>query len=82
MKQEIDDLHGLSRFTESDRCFFFDLNPAETNAVDRVHTSSVAIHLILQIGYFKAKHQFFTCQYEKISEDLQYIHQRYFPERK
>lgn len=51
--QEIDDLFGLPRFTENDRRFFFDLNPAERDLVDSVYTISVAVHLILQIGHFK-----------------------------
>jgi hypothetical protein len=53
--REIDDLFALPRFTEKDRRFFFDLNPAERDLVDSVNTISVAVHLILQLGHFKAK---------------------------
>jgi hypothetical protein len=79
--QEIDDLYGLPRFAEDDRRLYFDLSPAEHNAVCAVHTASSAIHLILQIGYFKAKQQFFVYARETVLDDLAYIRRRYFPER-
>jgi hypothetical protein len=59
--QEVEDLYGLPRFTEDDRRLYFDLGPAERELVDGVFTFSVAVHLILQLGYFKAKRQFFVC---------------------
>ena len=59
-KSEIDDLYGLPRFSDDDRSLFFDLSAVEQKAVDAVHTCSSAVHLILQIGYFKAKQQFFV----------------------
>ena len=58
--QEVDDLYALPRFTEDDRQLYFDLSPAERELVDGVFTLSVAVHMILQLGYFKAKRQFFV----------------------
>ena len=57
---EIDDLYSLPRFTEEDRHLYFDLSVAEREAVTAVHTMSAAVHLTLQLGYFKAKRQFFV----------------------
>ena len=79
--QEIDDLFGFPRFTKNDRYFFFDLSPAERDLVDGVYSISVAVHLILQLGYFKAKHQFFICAREAVLDDLEHIRHRYFPAR-
>ena len=79
--QEIDDLFGLPHFTENDRRFFFDLNPAERDLVDSVYTISVAVHLILQLGHFKAKRQFFVYTREEVIDDLEHIRHRYFPAR-
>jgi hypothetical protein len=79
--QEIDDLFALPRFTENDRRFFFDLNPAERDLVDSVYTISVAAHLILQLGHFKAKRQFFVYTHEDVLDDLEHIRHRYFPTR-
>ena len=41
----------------------------------------MAVHLILQIGYFKAKRQFFIYAREVVTGDLEYILRRYFPAR-
>ena len=79
--QEIDDLFGLPSFTENDRRFFFDLNQAERDLVSSVYTISVAVHLILQLGYFKAKRQFFIYARGVVLADLEYIRRRYYPER-
>ncbi|WP_333879358.1 DUF4158 domain-containing protein [Methylobacter sp.] len=80
-KNEIDDLYGLPCFSDDDRCLFFDLSAAEQKAVDAVYTRSSAVHLILQIGYFKAKQQFFVYGREAVLDDLHYILQRYFPDQ-
>jgi TnpA family transposase len=77
-KREIDDLYGLPRFSEEDRCLYFDLSPDEKNTVDGVHTRSAAVHLALQLGYFKAKRQFFVYGREAVLDDLDYILQKYF----
>ena len=55
--KEIDDLYGLPHFTEEDRHHYFDLSVPERDAVD-AHTTSVAVHLTLQLGldrYFPGK---------------------------
>jgi TnpA family transposase len=79
--QEADDLYGLPRFTEEDRSLFFDLSPAERELVDGVFTVSVAVHLILQFGYFKAKRQFYVYSLDAVSRDLEHVVRRYFPAR-
>ena len=79
--QEIEDIYAFPQFTEYDRHIFFDLSPAEYNLVDSIHTFSVAAHLILQIGYFKAKHLFFVYAFEAVVNDLEHIRRRYFPMR-
>ncbi|MBI1748614.1 MAG: DUF4158 domain-containing protein [Acidobacteria bacterium] len=77
---EIDDLYGLPRFTEDDRCLYFDLSTAEREAVD-AHTPSVAAHWILQLGYFKAKRQFFIYEREAVLDGLCYVLKQHFPDR-
>ncbi len=44
--REIDDLYGLPRFSEDDRLLYFDLSPAERQAVDGVHTPLSHISLL------------------------------------
>ena len=79
--QEVDELYGLPRFTEEDRRPHFALSPAEHDLVDSVYTISVAVHLVLQLGYFKAKRQFFVYAREAVTEDLEHILRRHFPAR-
>jgi TnpA family transposase len=75
---EIDDLYGLPRFTDEDRLAYFDLSEAERRMIDS-RTTSVAMHLTLQLGYFKAKHQFFQYNHDTVHDDLFHILGRYFP---
>ena len=77
--QEIDDLYGLPRFTEEDRQIYFDLSLTERELVDGVFTISVTVHLVLQLGYFKAKRQFYAYSVEEVTEDVKHILRRYFP---
>jgi TnpA family transposase len=79
--REVDDLYGLPRFREKDRDLYFDLSPAERELVDGVFTISVAVHLVLQLGYFKAKRQFFVYALDAVTEDAGHILRRYFPAR-
>nr|WP_232443954.1 DUF4158 domain-containing protein [Burkholderia ubonensis] len=56
---EIDDLNALPRFTDEDRHTYFELGDAEQKLV-RARPISIGLHLVLQLGYFKAKFQFFN----------------------
>ena len=58
-RHEIDELYALPRFTDEDRHAWFELSEAEQQLVHS-RTTSVAAHLTLQLGYFKAKYQFST----------------------
>lgn len=75
--EEIDDLYSVPRFTEEDRQLFFDFSPPEIAALDK-HKTSVAAYLALELGYFKAKQQFFTFERNEVAADLRYILHRYF----
>ena len=80
-QREIDDLYGLPRFTEEDRQLYFDLSAAEEARVHAMHTAAAKAHFVLQLGYFKAKRQFFSYPYHAVQEDLRYILGRHFPGR-
>jgi hypothetical protein len=79
--QEVDELYRLPRFTEADRGLYFDLSTAELKLVDDVVTLSVAVHLVLQLGYFKAKRQFFVYGLQAVVDDLEHILRRHFSAR-
>ena len=75
--QEVADLYRLPGFTEDDRRLCFDLSPAERELVDGVATLSVAVHLVLQLGYFKAKSQLFVFATHCVKDDLDHVLQCY-----
>lgn len=79
--REIEALYGLPRFTEADRALYFEWSPAEREAIDAVHTFSAALHLALQLGYFKAKAQFFVYEREAVLDDIRHLLAHHFPDR-
>ncbi|KWC13351.1 transposase, partial [Burkholderia ubonensis] len=78
-RAEIDELYALPRFTDEDRHAYFELGDAEQQLV-RARTISIGLHLVLQLGYFKAKFQFFHYDLPAVADDLRYIFARYFPD--
>lgn len=76
--EEIAALYDLPKFNDDDRRLYFDLSAAERDAVYRVHTTAAAIHLALQLGYFKAKRRFFVYAPDNVADDLAYVAKHYF----
>lgn len=79
--QEVDELYGLPRFTEEDRQLYFDFSAAELEAIT-ARTFAVGLYLALELGYFKAKRQFFNFNQTDVHGDIGHLVERYFPERK
>lgn len=79
-RHEIDELYALPHFTDEERRAYFELGEAEQQLVQS-RTTSVAAHLTLQLGYFKAKQQFFEYDQDAIQDDLRYILCRHFPDK-
>lgn len=79
--QEVEDLFGFPHLTDDERELYFQLSEPEKAAAGAIRTASVAAHLILELGYFKAKRQFFSFEAEDIEEDMRYVLASYFPER-
>jgi TnpA family transposase len=77
---EIDDLFALPRFTKEDRQLYFDLSSVEQEAT-AAYNFPVAAHFVLQLGYFKARRQFFVYEQETVLDDLRHIVERHFPDR-
>lgn len=79
--EEIESLFGLPCFTEDERQMHFSLSPIESEAVSAVRTITAALHLTLQLGYFKAKSQFYACDVGGVRDDILHILARHFPGR-
>ena len=78
--QEINEIFERPNFTDDERRLYFDLSASERALVDAVFTTSVAVNLILQLGYFKAKQLFFIYEADEISDDIRFVVATYFPQ--
>jgi TnpA family transposase len=75
--EEVDDLYGLPSFNDYDRQLYFELNTDELEAV-QARTRSVGVYLALELGYFKAKRQFFSFEHCAALDDLSHLLSRHF----
>ena len=77
---EIEALYGRPRFTHEERMEYFALSPMEKAALEQLHSIKSQVCFILQLGYFKACHLFFTFTLQEVKEDAKYIQEHYFPD--
>ena len=80
-KGEVYSLFARPEFTAEERLTYFSLSPIESAALSSLGANS-RIYCILQLGYFKARQQFFTLDVHTVRADVAYIGQRYFPDYK
>lgn len=76
-KSEIQELYGMPVFKEADRWRYFDMSPVEM-ASAKARTHALGMFQTLELGYFKAKRQFFTFQVMDVQADLRHIADRHF----
>jgi hypothetical protein len=77
--KEIQALYGLPQFTSEERDAYFTLDPLEEEQRKNIRYINAAVYFILQLGYFKAKKQFFVFDAHAVTDDIKYILHRYFP---
>jgi hypothetical protein len=76
----IEALYGRPRFTEEERVQYFSLSSTEKTVLEQFHPLKSRLYWVLQLGYFKAKQQFFTFEFPEVAEDARYIQEQFFPE--
>lgn len=80
---DIKSLYERPEFTDIERRHFFSLpddvlrslNIRDTN---NKRTASIA-YFIVQYGYFKAKHQFFSIEFNQVKDDLAFVMEHFLP---
>ncbi len=77
--KEIQALYEIPQFTPEERNAYFTLDPHEEVQRKNIRYTNAAVYFILQLGYFKAKNQFFVFDSHAVTDDIKYILQRYFP---
>jgi hypothetical protein len=81
-QDELEAIYGRPRFTHEERRNFFLLTQPEKELVQTSRSIKSQAYFILQLGYFKAKHQFFTFDLHEVVEDLQYVLEQHFDNSK
>jgi Domain of unknown function (DUF4158) len=76
-EEEIDALYGLPRFTPEERGEYFALSPTDIAALRPLHSLKSHLYGILQLGYFRARHQFFVFRLHEVAEDARYLQALY-----
>lgn len=76
--EEYQQIYGLPTFSREEQEWFFELTQQERPIFDTAATPETKIDAILQLGYFKAKQNFFTWTFNSVQSDFDYIRQRYF----
>ena len=76
---EIDSLFARPTFSDEERQEYFLLSPVENAALKDLAVKS-RIYCILQLGYFKARQQFYILDADDVQVDVTYICQLHFPD--
>ena len=75
---EVEELYARPEFNTYEQNLYFSLSPAERAALEQFRNTQTRIHFILQLGYFKAKQQFFSFSLNEVSHDVQHIVATYY----
>jgi Domain of unknown function (DUF4158) len=76
---EIEALYGRPAFTPDERAQYFTISQPESEVLQEFRSVKSPTHFLLQLGYFKAKHLFFTFDLFEAQDDLAYLLEQYFP---
>lgn len=77
--KEIQELYEIPQFTLEERNAYFALDSLEEEQRKNIRYTNSAVYFTLQLGYFKAKKQFFVLDAQAVTDDIKFILQRYFP---
>jgi len=79
---EIDDLFARPHFNDDERLIWFELNQDTLELLKSRDSLASTVDLIIQLGYFKARHQFFNFTLEDVNQDTGYVVNRFYPGEK
>ena len=72
------DLYARPDFNSVEQALYFSLNDRERMLLNQYSNIKTKVYFILQLGYFKAKHQFFKFKLEDVGIDVKYILAHFF----
>lgn len=78
---EIEAIYGRPRLTPDEQGEYFSLSQPERELLQELRSIKSQVYFVLQLGYFKSKHQFFVFDLREVEEDVQYILEQHFNHR-
>ncbi len=75
---EILDLYARPDFNAGEREIYFSMDSRDLEAMNKYATTKTRAYFILQLGYFKARQQFFNFEFQEVRTDLTYVLSKYF----
>ena len=75
---EVSELYARPAFNKKERELYFELSAQEKLLTNLYTANKTRVYFILQLGYFKAKQQFFKFNFEDATDDVDYITSQYF----
>jgi Domain of unknown function (DUF4158) len=78
-QDEVQELFGLPSLTHDERDIYFSLDPGESVIFESLRQTNAKLLFLIQLGYFKASHQFFVFTWDNVLTDRDYLLARYFP---
>jgi len=77
-QDEIDSIYSRPDFTHEERVEYFALSQLEQELLEVFRSAKSQIYFILQLGYFKAKHLFFTFTLNEVENDFRSVLEQHF----
>jgi len=77
-KPEVDELYARPIFNKHERGCYFSLSEKEISAMESYSNENTRLYFILQLGYFKAKQQFYSLDLTEIMDDVLFVKNNYF----
>lgn len=74
---EIDDLYERPIFNDEERLLYFTFKESETVIAHRYAHARTQLYFLLQLGYFKAKQQFYSFSIDEVIDDADYVNKVY-----
>lgn len=79
---EVADLYARPDFNDEERELYFSLTEQEQTILNSYTELNTQVYFILQLGYFKAKQQFFKFTFATVQDDIKFILKSYFKKSK
>jgi len=77
-QRDINELYELPKFTVEEKHWYFELSNNEQELLVMNASIATKVDAILQLGYFKAKKQFFVFQLYEVKTDVDFLLNKYF----